>query len=166
MIVVSEIFREQEKNGFIMYVLFVVTSSEYLWKSALINTRLSSWGTVTDCHGPISFCPFLSGVEQTPTQSPSPTPHAPTMSPSSPHTIPTTSATWLPRSWPWDPGNDMKDKLKRPLSWACMGRLTPALEQNAMKIRVSPLESLFQSSHDRQSVTFQIHTQLIQTQYV
>lgn len=78
------------------------------------------------------------------------------------HTIPASSATWLPRSWPWDPGNDMKDKLRRPLFWACMGRSTPALEQSTMKIRVSPLESLFQSSHDEQSVTSQIHIQLIQ----
>lgn len=58
MIVVSEIFREQEKNGFIIYVLFVVTSSEYLWKSALINTRLPSWGTVTGRHDPHQFLLF------------------------------------------------------------------------------------------------------------
>ena len=108
MTVVSEIFREQEENGFIMYVLFVVTSSEYLWKSALINTRLSSRGTVTGCHDPISFYPFLSGAEQTPTQSPSPTPHAPTMSPSSPthysYICHLTTSQLALRPWEWHEG--------------------------------------------------------------
>lgn len=102
MIVDSErFFREQKENSFIMYVPFVIMVSEYLWMPTLKIPDNHPLGDIRYHHDPCTGS-ILSGIEDIPTQLPTP----PQCLLPTNRTAPALSATCMSSGCqPWAPGN-------------------------------------------------------------